>query len=421
MDMKLQGITMKRFTLHPGIHSLFGLVLLLPAICFSALLQAQDTPDSEPKEVPAFTQAMQQMAAEVAKFLEQKTATKLTVGPFVGPPGSSGGPGIEQGIKDALPKTIQTTPGTNQMGLSGEFSITESPSSGQACIEINGTIKSPLGKPMMNLTRYVLADEESIAALVGGSGSVPTKANPGQTLSETRKEALVDNFLDPKVDITAPPATTGQFAPSPSIARVPNSPFGVEILVLVGGKYVPAPITNQNGQASVDLQKGQDYAVRIINDGDQPIGAAINIDGINSLVFSSQFNQVGKWVVGPKAPNALIKGWHKGPDPITGANRPTSSFRITDYGNAVVGRAGIIGPKIGTVSVQFFAASAGDLPKDEPPPEATGRGELATGEGSPVEQNAKPVFMKFGVMRGEISIRYVRENEEGLPTDAPPQ
>ncbi|MGE3409241.1 MAG: hypothetical protein AB7I37_20660 [Pirellulales bacterium] len=415
---------MKRVTSHPGIHSLFGLVLLLTAICSSAFsARAQDTPASEQevKEVPAFTDAMQQMAAEVAKFLEQKSATKLTVGPFVGPPGTSGGPGIEQGIKDALPDTIQTDPGRNQMGLSGEFSITNSPSSGQACIEINGTVKSPLGKPMLNLTRYVLADEESIASLVGGSGSVPTQPKPGQTLTETRKEALVENFLDPKVDITVPPAQAGQPAPSPSIARVPNSPFGVEILVFVGGKYVPAPITNQDGLATVDLQKGQDYAVRIINDGDQPIGAAINIDGINSLVFSSQFSQVGKWVVGPKAPNAVIKGWHKGPDPITGVNRPTSSFRITDYGDSVAGRAGVISPKIGTVSVQFFAASTGDLPRDEPPPEATGRGDLATGEGSPVEQNAKPVFMKFGVMRGEISIRYVRENEEGLPMDPPPQ
>ena len=132
---------------------------------------------------------------------------------------------------------------------------------------------------------------------------------------------------------------------------------------------------------------------------------------VTTRLQSPGFKQVGKWVVGAKNPKALVKGWHK-------FGNQSSSFRVTDYGDSVAGRAGITGPTIGTISVQFFAAFSDAPPKDEPRGELVQRGDLATGEGPPVEQSAKPVFMKFGVSRGQISIRYTRDHADDLP---PPQ
>lgn len=99
----------------------------------------------------------------------------------------------------------------------------------------------------------------------------------------------------------------------------------------------------------------------------------------------------------------MIRGWHH-------ASGKTRSFKITDFASGVAAKAG--GPRTlrGIVSIAFFAAVDGSepmgLPADEPKLSAAARGELATGMGATVEQNASPVQMTFGALRDTIFIRY---------------
>ncbi len=405
---------MKRSTSHSIVPVVAGLLLLLGLACMhSPPVVAQVAKD--PKSIEGFDNAMQELAAEVTKFLQRENITSITVGPFDGPAGASGGPAIVKGITDNLPPGISTALSPNAHKLSGTFEVSQSASSGLFCITIDASLRTPRNSPRQDFTRYMLTDEQSLIALTGGNGSLPVENGANETLDETRNESLIENIEKPSFAITVLPASANNPATAPSVVRIPNSPLGVEIMVLVGNEYVPLPVTDENGFPFVELQEGQDYAVRIINDSDQRIGAALFIDGINSLAFSNNvgFRKIGKWVVGPKNPQALIKGWHN-------AGRESFSFRITNYGDSVAGRAGIVGPAVGTISVQFFPDASNLPPSITPLATARPRGDIATGMGPPVDQNAQPVQMVFGLSNGQIGIRYAREHSLDLPADAPP-
>lgn len=381
------------------------------SLTLGSALRAQETQatDSQPAEarVPEFNEAMKQMADEVSKFLVAENQTSLVVGPFNGPPATSGGPGIVQGIKDNLPKEINTAPAAGALGLSGKFRLTKDKSSGKHCIVVEAAVTDSLGESQLDMTKYILTDEQSVQTLMGGNGTLPTTAPPGQTLAEARDEAIVENIKNPTVALQ-PSGPAG--GPNTVLRPAGDSPYGIEILILGPQGYQPVPIVNQNGLPFVEIPKDQIYAVRLINDSPEPAGAAVVIDGINSLAFSQQpgFKQAGKWVVNPKNPKSMVKGWHK-------IGNQASSFKVTEYGASVAGRAGIVGPEIGTITVAFCAAFSKAPPSDEPKPDLVQRGDLATGEGPPVEQASKPVFMNFGVSRGTVSVRYNRG-----PDDLPP-
>lgn len=382
-----------------------GIVLSVAlSLILGAALRAQENQatDNQKKEIheTEFSAAMKQMTDEVSKFLVAEGQESLVVGPFKGPPATSGGPGIVQGIKDNLPKEIKTDPAAGALSLSGKYRLTKDNSSGKHCIVIEAAVTDSLGQSQLDIHKYILTDEHSVQTLMGGNGTLPIAAPPGQTLDEARDQALVDSIENPTVTLQ-PNSPAG--GPATVLRPSSDSPYGIEILVLGPQGYQPVPITTQNGFPFVDLPKDQVYAVRLINDSPQPAGAAVIIDGINSLAFSQTagFKEVGKWVVASKKPDSLVKGWHM-------FKNQSSSFTVTEYGASVAGQAGIVGPEVGTITVAFCAAFANVPPLDEPKPDLVQRGDLATGAGPPVEQSATPVYMNFGVSRGLVSVHYSR-------------
>jgi hypothetical protein len=172
----------------------------------------------------------------------------------------------------------------------------------------------------------------------------------------------------------------------------------------------------------VPIQRGETYAVRLINDSDLEAAVQLRIDGLSMFSFS-ELRQPGKirdkmgmLVENPKkgeplysvvilAPkrDAVIPGWHVN-------NKKSDSFLVTEFAKS---GAALLKPTggIGTISATFQAAWEKDAlpPKDEPGKKrGVGSGD-ATGRGPEVAKEYKEVQRELGVIRDVISVRYTRE------------
>lgn len=193
------------------------------------------------------------------------------------------------------------------------------------------------------------------------------------------------------------------------IAAAATSQFKVQLLVdrpgpdgQYDGIYEPLAIEKRSDLAFAPFQKGDRYAVELINESDFDVGVALEIDGINSLSLSevSEFRQVGKWVV-PQKSRGIIKGYHLD-------NRRVASF-LVDTADQQETQLRRLGPpsNIGTVSVAFFAAwNVGE----EPPPFAKSLGNtrnLITVPGPKIENPTETVAKQFCQQSlARVTVRY---------------
>ena len=95
-----------------------------------------------------------------------------------------------------------------------------------------------------------------------------------------------------------------------------RSPFGIEIMV--GDKTRQAD--QRNGEAYVGLDLGEEYAIKLTNQSQTEMAAAVTIDGLNVFHFSklraTAPNRVGEpmyqyYVLGPGT-SQIVNGWHIG-------------------------------------------------------------------------------------------------------------
>ena len=151
-----------------------------------------------------------------------------------------------------------------------------------------------------------------------------------------------------------------------------NEPFGVEILVNENGKLVPRTPVLKGKDAFVNLQKGDEYVVRIYNDADFKVTSGVSIDGVNVCTDAMDIAKNSRFLVNPHT-SRTVNGWyfHQGKgqiyNDIHGNPLPTTkAFLISGYEDSVVGRVESNGSNIsiGTVTVDFRAA----WPKGSTPP-----------------------------------------------------
>lgn len=365
--------------------------------------------------------AMEALAKDISKQMTQRGVNTIAVREFSGPAGSSASSRIAQALTEqlsALNPKVETTTAAGSWSVKGEFSVDKNEANGNAEIFIESTLKDPRGKTSSTLITPIITNESETLTMFGVTTTLPTTVPPGakntdgspKTVAEARTDATLAAIDAPKVTL----AKSIESALTPTLVKAaPASPYAVEILIN-GQPIAPAV---DGGAAFVNIPKGAEYEIRLVNNSGKPAAVNLTIDGISSLVFSNQFKGVGKWVTLPGAPN-IIKGW-------LFDGRPSRRFKVLDYGESVAATFAAT-KDIGTITAVFCEAfEPGKLPPEQKKLLAT-RGQDATGLGAEVDFRVKPVSFEFGADVAAISIRYAKPDvtdlppSEGTPPGAPP-
>jgi hypothetical protein len=357
--------------------------------------------------------AMEALAKDISKQMTQRGVDNLAIREFSGPSGASASSRIAQALTEqlsALTPKVNTTTSPGSWSVAGNFSVDKNEANGNAEIFIESTLKDPKGRTSATLITPIITNESETLTMFGVTATLPTSVPPGatnvdgspKTVAEARADATLAAIDSPKVAIE-----------KALVKAAPASPFAVELLI--NGQPVPPVV--EGGAAFVNIPKGAEYEIRLVNNSGKPAGVTLTIDGISSLSFSPRFKAIGKWVVLPGAPN-IIKGW-------LFDDKPARRFKVMDYGESAAAQFAST-KDIGTITAVFCEAfEPGKLPPEQQKLLAT-RDQLATGLGAEVDFRAKPVSFQFGADVTAISIRYAKPDEsdlpplEGTPPTSPP-
>jgi hypothetical protein len=376
-----------------------------PVALLGLLLSVRPAPASE-----ELRGVLHDLAAEVKKVLDGEGADSIAVGQFTGPANfpTSSGPDIAQVLTEELKKAGLAVKLRAKFGVKGSYAAAEQPAANPddarigkkvLAVKLAAALVDDFDNPVgnFNFSRLVRGEATFLELI-----PVPVTLPPEGTEIERDKD-LRKAYADPK---TAIKGTV--------IRSDPNKPYAIEILV--NGK--PRAAEDKDGLAFVPIQRGETYAVRLINDSDLEAAVQLRIDGLSMFVFSElrqpDTDAAGKpnpkkgeplysvVIVGPRS-KAVIPGWH-----VT--NQKSDSFLVTEFAKS---GAALLKPTagIGTVSATFQAAWPKDAlpPRDEPGKKrGVGSGD-ATGRGPAVAQEYKEVQRELGVIRDVISVRYTRE------------
>jgi hypothetical protein len=338
------------------------------------------------------------LAADLKQLLAGRGLDTIGLGQFTGPPTfpATAGPGINQVLTEELAKLGVKVELTAKLGLKGEYSVAEVPAEDDPkvkllAVQVRAVVVDRLGGVVTDFSfDRKIRSEQALVELVG-----PTvELAPGDPPRD-RDRKLRESLTDPR-----PPA-------GGSIVRAgADSKFGIEILV--GDK--PRPAEAKDGLAFVRVDRGEQYAVRLINDSGREMAVALTIDGLSMYTFSELKHKDGPRkgeplysavILGP-GQSTLIKGWHR-------TNEESRSFLVTAYPDTAAAQlrheAGL-----GTITATFAASWEGDTPPDDEPPRRKGvtPGD-GTGFGPPVNSKFTEVRRSIGVVRAAVSVRYTKD------------
>jgi hypothetical protein len=379
----------------------------LPALAALLGLMLNGCPAAASEEL---RKELRDLAAEIKKVLDGEGADSIALGQFTGPANfpTSSGPSIGQILTEELKKVGVTVKVRAKFGVKGTFAAAEQPAANAddarigkkvLAIKLAASLVDSFDNPVgnFNFTRLIRGESTFLELI-----PVPVDLPPKEPEVE-RDKVLRKAFTDPKTDIQG------------SVIRSdPNKPYAIEILV--DGK--PRPAAEKDGLAFVPIQRGEAYAVRLVNDSELEAAVQLRIDGLSMFAFST-LRQPEKDVAGkdnpkkgeplysvvilPPRSRADIPGWH-----VT--NEKSDLFLVTEFAKSA---AAVLKPSggIGTISATFQAAWEKDA---EPPPDEPGKKRGAgtgdaTGRGPTVGKEYKEVLREMGVIRDVIAVRYTRD------------
>jgi hypothetical protein len=339
--------------------------------------------------------------AEVAKGIKQlldgRGEQTIAVGQFTGPPNfpTSSGPGIAQILSEELQKLGVTVKARAKLGIKGEYLVTEVPDANDVtakllALRLKGTVEDGFGKVINDFSfERTVKGEEAVVQLLG----TPVELPPND-LPKDRDKKIRESYTEPKANIAGSRVNAG-----------PDGKFAVE--VLVNGK--PREARPDDGLAFVKVDRGETYAVRLINDSDLEMAVRLTIDGLSWFAFSELRHQDGLHkgeplysvvYVKPHG-SVVIRGWHR-------TNDASDSFLVTEYAKSAAATLSQTA-NLGTITASFAASwpENADPPKDEAP-KARGNPGDATGFGPRVEAKFTEVKRNIGVIRASVSVRYTK-------------
>ena len=392
-------------------------VVVLPVLLLLTLVSDSR---SEEKSKASLVKAMDAVAAKVVSVLDELgRAQNVSVGDFIarGRSKSSGGIEIRRQLSKCLSNIgvdVSDEQGDQCTFISGGFKIIEAPvdqgddfdslgiditvefyDENGDTLKINsmkaeGDATNEIGIPVFG---------DDITALSGVTYEV--KPNDSTKVKQTK---IIEQYHNP---ITK---TTGDQIGA-------NDLYGVEILVRQNGKLEPRSPSIINGNAFVDLHRGEEYVVEVFNNADHMVTANLKIDGVKSFIDSQDVAKTSGLLVRPHS-SATFKGWyiHSGKKEWLGPdNKPlpsTKAFLISGYDSSVANREGmgVSNISIGMISVEIRAAwpKGTQPPADELITKSAGGGGTGTGQGSGLDLQYKLVkdivFSKH--TRAVIHVRY---------------
>ncbi len=225
---------------------------------------------------------------------------------------------------------------------------------------------------------------DGAAQVLGPSVELPTNA------SEAKRQKELNESLD------APEAT---IAGNETLAA-PSSAFGMELHIRSGASSIATPRkpVDNEGQAFVKLNRGEEYVVRLHNRARFETAVTLTIDGLSMFAFSKEGN-FGSQVLIPPGKYVDIPGWYITKD-------ATDAFEITSYSKSAAASKGLSG-SVGVITASFAAAwdPAGQPPSDEVGAKGP---DSATGKGRRIDQKYESVNRVVGRNRAIVSVRYSR-------------
>ena len=329
-----------------------------------------------------------EVAKDVQKLLQGRRESVIAVGQFTGPANfpTSAGPGIAQVLTEELQKAGITVKARANLGIKGEYLISRAPGSPPA-VRLKGTVEDESGKVITDFTfDRTIHNEADFLEMIGTT----VEFNPSEPIHEKK---LGESLSKPQVHIDGTLISAG-----------PTSPYAVEVVV----NGTPQKAVNDDGLAFVKIDRGDTYAVRLVNRSPHDAAVTLTIDGLNVFAFSELRQKDGPHrgdplyarVIVPAKGSSLIKGWHK-------TNEVSDSFLVTEYAKSA---AATLNQKagVGTITATFAAAWSGreDRPKDEP--YFVEAGGDATGFGPPVDAKFTVVKREIGRTRAAVSVRYTK-------------
>lgn len=336
------------------------------------------------------------LARDVKKLLDHRGESALAVGQFTGPATfpSSAGPGIAQLLTEELQKLGVAIQARAALGIKGEYQARPvgAEKSKSLAVVVRARIEDQLGNVVTDVQlERVLPAEEAVIALMGTAVSLDPRDSPWE-----RQKKILASYLQPQAAFAGTKVKAG-----------PGS--GLSMEVLVGGQ--PRRPSDENGLAFVRIDRGERYAVRLVNDTPQEVAARLTIDGLSIYTFSELRVQTGpqrgepllNYVIVPAHGSALVEGWHR-------TNERSDSFLVTEYAQSAAGllnsRAGV-----GTITATYFESHPRPVPMPPAAPKAGARNlpdANATGFGPSVESNFIQVDRVIGSVLGAVSVRYTR-------------
>lgn len=384
---------------------------------------------SQPVHAASLEEVVDEYAEVIAKFLQERGQKSVAFDSFSGPRIGTG-KSIATQLQDALKSkgiTIAETDldaeyvvrGSHSQLTDGAFAVVGVEVrlfSNKENVEektITRKVRLKFGQDIAKIEEFRGEDAKATpqdSILISNSDQVEQLTAPSFDVSGAKSQndknaALQESLKHPGFQ---------QFAGSQSdvksiVAANETSLFKMELLVdrpsadgSYDGIYEPLNIENRNGLAFAPFEKGDRYAVNLINESDFDVGVALEIDGINSMSLSevSEFREVGKWVV-PRKSQGRIKGYHLD-------NRQVASF-LVDTDDRQESEVRKLAPpaKIGTVSAAFFAAwNEGE----DPPPFAKSLGNLrslVTTPGPRIDNPSDTVKKNFcQTSLARVTVRY---------------
>ncbi len=334
--------------------------------------------------------ALGKFSEQIKHLLDVEGESAIALNQFTAPArlAANASSGIRKALEGELKKREILVKNSARLEVNGDYREAEDPIQKKTVVRIHGRVVDQNSGRLLREYDVNVDNLTSIAGLVGATMVVPL-----EPVRQERERAIHEGIQKPSAHVV-----------STRISAGPKSPFAVEILVgpSRNGEIRPRPATVAEGQAYMNIQTSERYAIRLINDAPFEVAATLTIDGLSLFAFSD--NPEYSYVIIPARSSGLITGWHR-------TNDEAEEFVVTEYPrSAAASRPLIPSTEMGMITACFAAAwpASGNPPPDEG---MEGRSIKATGRGPITKTNFVEVERKTGKLRAAISVRYTKEDD----------
>lgn len=350
-------------------RTLVTLTVLVTSVVAGSAAEAEDV---------ALADGLSRLAAGVVEVIKKEGGDlAVDVGDFVGAPRlkSAGGPGIALLLADALEAKGVAVREPAPFQLLGTFKTVDGrAAAGDAfnsvALRIEASVLDARDNELQKININVFGDAP--LQIAGGTGSLPP-AKEGQVSAE-REDAKRAAVESPQAAVEGT-----------EVRDAPKSLFGIEVLV----NQKPRQPTLQTGRAFVDLDKGEEYVVRLHNRAGFEAAVTLTVDGLSMFAFSED-GSFGSQVLIPPGRFVEIPGWYV-------SNGKTDAFEIGGYADSAAAQKLVPSTSVGVITATFHEAIEGSG-KD---PKATKRGRQI---GQAYKEEKRVVKPPIAV----VSVRYDR-------------